>query len=358
MKVTEPPWSVRYPRLTTIKPETKDLTLIVRGNVAARNIAQDCDKFIYGSPTTMRYARIERNWDKGDPGFRDAGGGDFRLKRGAPVFAKCLFEPLPLEQMGLYNDELRAAWPAHHPSGNYEMLYLDTSAAGKVKRKAVAEMPVCRALPRTAEIRIDGVLDAAEWDGLDPARGYELTRSPSNLATQARPSMMWLRRDAQCLYVALRNELEPGQQPKPKGAHESWWGGADMVEVIFEGKGGDWWPADKGHGPIFYLVGDCAGASGSYAVAGLPKSRADGLAGAVQYAAASERGCWTAEWRIPLAALCLDPKKTKDCCFNVGVHKPRTKGENLKGNDKWAVWVGTEGSNWQVWNAGRLGVGE
>ena len=120
MKVTEPPWSIRYPRLTTIKPQTEDLTLIVRGNAVARNIGVDCGKFIFGVATTMRYARIERNWEDGDPGFEDADGGDFRLKADSPVFAGCFFEPLPIEEMGLYNDELRASWPVRHPCGNYE----------------------------------------------------------------------------------------------------------------------------------------------------------------------------------------------------------------------------------------------
>ncbi|OGV74999.1 MAG: hypothetical protein A3K19_12145 [Lentisphaerae bacterium RIFOXYB12_FULL_65_16] len=350
MKVTEPPWSVRYPRLTTIKPQTEDLTLIVRGNVAARNIGMDCGKFIYGNATTMRYARIERNWEKGDPGFRDADGGDFELKPDAPVLATCLFEPLPFKAMGLYNDELRASWPVHHPSGNYETFYRDSSKIDKAERKPIDKMPVCRASPRTTEIAIDGKLDPAEWDGLDPAKGYALTRNPENGQTKARPSMMWLRRDAENLYIALSHELEPGQSAKPKGNSPSWWGDADIAEVIFEGEGGDWWPADKGHGPIFYLIGDCTGAFESYTIAGLPKPRADGLRGAVQYAAASAPGCWTAEWRVPLAALCLDPKEAKGCCFNVGVHKPQTQGDN------WAVWVGAEGANWKVWNAGWLSL--
>ena len=120
MKVTEPPWSIRYPRLTTIKPQTEDLTLIVRGNVVARNIGIDCGKFIFGNATTMKFARIERNWEDGDPGFRDADGGDFLLRPDSPAITACLFEPLPVEEMGLYNDELRASWPVRHPCGNYE----------------------------------------------------------------------------------------------------------------------------------------------------------------------------------------------------------------------------------------------
>ncbi len=358
MKVNEPPWSVRYPRLATIKPHTEDLTLIVRGNVAARNIGLNCGQFLRGNATTMRYARIERNWEKGDPGFRNADAGDFELKPDAPVLTASLFEPLPFKEMGLYNDALRASWPVTHPSGNYETLTRDTSKIDRADRKPVAKLPVCRALPRTAEIRVDGVLDAAEWGGLDPAQGYSLTRNPDNVPTKARPSTMWLRRDAENLYIALRHDLEPGTSAKPKGNSPSFWGDADIAEVIFEGVGGDWWPADTGHGPIFYLVGDCAGAFDSYVVAGLPKPRAEGLRGAVQYAAAGTPGGWTAEWRIPLAAVCLDPKTARGCCFNIGVHKPRTAGGNVSASDKWAVWAGAEGANWQVWNAGWLSLKE
>jgi len=131
MKVNEPPWSVRYPRLTTIKPHTEDLTLLVRGNVVARNIGLDCGKFISGNATTLRYARIERNWEKGDPGFQNADEGDFQLRPDSPVFAACFFEPLPLEKMGLYHDELRASWPVHHASGNYETLPWEPDSVGR-----------------------------------------------------------------------------------------------------------------------------------------------------------------------------------------------------------------------------------
>lgn len=356
MKVTEPPWSVRYPRLTTIAPGTEDLTLIVRGNVAARNVGIECPRFIFGNATTMRYARIEQNWEKGTPGFRNPGDGDFRLKPHAPVVGRCFFEPLPWEKIGLYKDPLRASWPVRHPSGNYETLYVDTTKLTRDERKPREKMPVCRAQPRAAVIRIDGKLEPDEWDGLRPDDGFLLNRNPEDLPTQARPSIMWLRRDDQTLYIAIRNELEPGQTAKPKDASASWWGGADIAEIIFEGTGGDWWPADTGHGPIFYLVGDCTGAFESYAIAGLPKTRAAGLSGAVQYAAAAEPGSWSAEWRIPIAALGLEPGTSPGCCFNVGVHKPRSGSNSLSPNDQWAVWVGARGANWKVWNAGWLSL--
>jgi hypothetical protein len=150
----------------------------VRGNVVARNIAIACGNFLSANATTARYARIERNWEKGDPGLRNPDTGDFGLKPGAPAVMDCFFEPLPLQKMGLYNDPLRASWPVAHPSGNYETLTRDTSKIDKSERTPIAKMPVCEATPKTAEIRVDGVLDPKEWGGLDPAQGFALTRNP------------------------------------------------------------------------------------------------------------------------------------------------------------------------------------
>ena len=53
-----------------------------------------------------------------DPGFVDASHGDFRLKPGSEVFSKLPgFQPIPLEQMGLVENELRPVLP--HESWTY-----------------------------------------------------------------------------------------------------------------------------------------------------------------------------------------------------------------------------------------------
>ena len=83
----------------------------------------------------------------------------------------------------------------------------------------------------------------------------------------------------------------------------------------------------------------------------------------MQYAAVSKSGSWTAEWSIPLAAICLDPVTATSCCFNVGVLKPGTEpaadGKNpVPPGDKWAVWRGAGGANWKVWNVGLLHLGK
>ena len=360
-----PAWARRYPRLGTFPPQASDTSVFLVGNVVARNIAYQCETFLSGSDRTINLAQIERNWIDGDPGMLDPDGGDLRLRHDSPAVAACGFEPLPLDQMGLYNDEFRASWPVEHESGNYATERVDDD--GRIERKPTSEMSVCRAQPRTTPITIDGRLDPAEWGPLDASQAILLDRTPSATRTQAPPSMMWLRYDDECLYVALLNQLSPGERPRPKPAEgASWWRDVDLAELIFEGPRGKsapaWWPAEKPHGPLFYLVGDSTGQAGSIAIADLPATRAEGLGGAVQYGARADLGSWSAEWRIPLAAICLDTAKPSSCCFNAGVHKPGTQppagtGAPAGAGDKWAVWCGAMGANWKVWNAGLLHLG-
>ena len=47
-----------------------------------------------------------------DPGFVDMAKGDYRLAKNAPVLNRIGFRPIPLEEIGLYQDEYRATWPA------------------------------------------------------------------------------------------------------------------------------------------------------------------------------------------------------------------------------------------------------
>jgi len=362
----KPAWQRRYPRLGTFPAKATDTSPFLAGNVVSRNITDDCEAFTIGSQRTINLARIEQNWTGDRPGFRDPVNGNFAIAPDAEAVVQCDFEPLPLDKIGLYEDELRATWPVQHTSGNYETVLVDRDDS--IKRMSAGEMPVCHSRARTATITIDGTLDPVEWGELDRAHGIILSRTPTNTATPARPSFMWMRHDNDCLYIALHHELNAGETPRPKPeGSASWWGDVDMAEIILEGPYGgnarDWWPKDKKHGPLFYLVGDCAGQFGSYSIADLPKSRAEGLRSAVQYAAKSEPGSWTAEWQIPLASICLDPTTTTSCCFNVGVFKPGTKPRAeskapVPSNDKWAVWRGANGANWKVWNVGLLHLGK
>jgi len=350
MKVSEPPWSVRYPRLKTFPEKATDLSVFLVGNVVARNIAAKCDRGISGSRKTHGMSRIEHNWQRGGPGFVAPATGGLRLRPDSVAYTAIGFELLPMDRIGLYNDELRATWPVHHPAGNHKSVFI-------AKRKK-AQLPSCRALPRTEPVTIDGKLTADEWDGLDKAKAVAIKRSPDDVPASAPPSYAWIRRDKTHLYIGILNEVN---SHIPLEARESWWGG-DMVEVIVEGKTGvgtgGWWLDEKPHGPLFYLVGNHLGKFDSICIEGLPKMRAELLRNSVSYAAnADTPGQWTAEWKIPLSLMCIDIEKTDFCNFNIGVCKPGSRsktGAKLTGNHLWAVWSGASGPNWQVWNAGRL----
>ena len=48
-----------------------------------------------------------------DPRFVGEAAGDFRLREDSPAW-NIGFQPIPFEQIGLYQDEYRASWPVAH----------------------------------------------------------------------------------------------------------------------------------------------------------------------------------------------------------------------------------------------------
>ena len=56
---------------------------------------------------------LEPNFVQGDPLFVNADKQDFRLRAESPVWAMG-FKPIPIEKIGLYQDEFRATWPVRH----------------------------------------------------------------------------------------------------------------------------------------------------------------------------------------------------------------------------------------------------
>ncbi len=61
-----------------------------------------------------------------DPRFVDRAGGDYRLKPDSPALALG-FQPIPMDKIGPYEDELRASWPIQEARGAREQMTLDWS---------------------------------------------------------------------------------------------------------------------------------------------------------------------------------------------------------------------------------------
>jgi len=103
--VTAPPHSTRYPDLAHVT-ENPDRNFIWR------NLAVDCGDF------SARDRGVNELMDNhvfvDDPGFADPAKRDFTLPEDSKVYDRFGFRPIPFQEIGLYEDDLRATWPVEH----------------------------------------------------------------------------------------------------------------------------------------------------------------------------------------------------------------------------------------------------
>ncbi len=103
----EPPWSTRYPDLVKLLGDEPNKA---KYNVVQRNICVGGKWLDLHNGLTDKVVTIKDNLVNEDPLFVDAAKYDFRLHANSPAF-KLGFKPIPMEKIGLYQDELRASWP-------------------------------------------------------------------------------------------------------------------------------------------------------------------------------------------------------------------------------------------------------
>ncbi|MGC8830628.1 MAG: right-handed parallel beta-helix repeat-containing protein [Verrucomicrobiia bacterium] len=140
LNYTQPPWSVKYPKLATIMQEEPQWPL---GNVLQNNVFVDCSKQVYDFDANTRKIldrlEISNNLvvnttgnskialSKGIKGFRDLIGApenpidlgfkdlknmNLSLNKNARLFKELpSFKPIPFEQIGLFVDEYRRVIP-------------------------------------------------------------------------------------------------------------------------------------------------------------------------------------------------------------------------------------------------------
>jgi len=343
MPYTQPPWT-KYPHLADIlEREPAGAPYFCQ---STRNIA-----FNGGSVTWMQdnikpeWVTVKDNWDnEGDPGFVNAAKGDFHLRPDAPVIAKIGFEPLPIEQMGLVNDGTRASWPVHPepPPVGFRPNWMIQQEQDKKQRLVVpSDLPVV-AVPRISRpIVLDGSVSAQEWT---QPQGRD-TRAPLALAWNvdgsptAWPSTAWVEMDDQHLYVAFDNDVDPATGVS--SGHR--WGQDDAVEIALAPVQGEQL------GDTVVLRGFPDGSFASSDEAGAPEEIVIRAQEGTRYACkVLGRERWTAEWKIPLAALGLDPQeKQPRLLFNLSVRKPA--------GDLWVMWArGNSVATWEVREGGML----
>jgi hypothetical protein len=117
MPYKQPPWSTRYPALVTV---WEDEPAAPKGNRVVRNVSFG-GKWDEVQAGARKYQTIEDNLVE-DPRFaaperigddKEPRAVDFALKPDSPAFSMG-FKALPLDQMGLFEDETRASWPVVH----------------------------------------------------------------------------------------------------------------------------------------------------------------------------------------------------------------------------------------------------
>lgn len=320
----KPPYSERFPELVNILNEDPGAP---RGNIVTRNICVG-GKWDGIEGKARPLIKFENNLLDQDPQFVDPARLNFQLKGSSPAFALGI-QRLPIEKMGLYQDDRRASWPV-----TAAVRVAQTAAAATVKGPQ-GPAPVYRVERVRLPITIDGQLPGSEWP-IDVAGRTMNMAQEVNGDKVVRPSQAWLAYDDQALYVAVDNALKPGTMPTKGNS----WGSDDAVEIAIRN------PATK-DAPILVLRGYPNGKWESSDEPGTSPAVVKRAAEGVQYAATTPgAGQWLAEWRIPWASLGIDPTKTAKLQFNLTARKP--------GDEAWVEWRGTNGSTWDVSGAGLL----
>jgi len=322
MNYNQPPYSTRYKHLADIledDPYVPKYTLVAR-NVFVGEKWDDIHK------SARPHVTLQDNLVGEDPRFVEPPPKSFALRDDSPAF-KLGFQRIPLKKIGLYQDERRASWPVTHT-----VRPMPEPPKKKPLRKGPA--PVFKVRKTQTPITVDGVINPAEWNGADAKAAMVIQEGVH--AEKLKPvSRAWLAHDGAKLYIAIRNDVDPGK-PLAMGAG---WGKDDAVEAAIRAA-----MAEK-TAPIYVLRGYPNGRFESSTEAGAPADLARTAGKAVTYAAkVIDPGHWSAEYCIPLAALGLEPKTGKKFAFNITARK--TAGS------QWIMWLGTGGYSWAVEKAG------
>jgi len=117
----QPPWSARYPQLLDILEEKNRPLGWPRHITIERNVSSQAG-FLQIASGIREGNSIRNNWQRKvgrDPLLASIRQRDFAFRIGSPVYGAIGFEPIPVENIGLYKDALRASWPVQREVGKY-----------------------------------------------------------------------------------------------------------------------------------------------------------------------------------------------------------------------------------------------
>lgn len=356
----QPPWSSRYPQLPSILEKGKNANAQwnpawPRNVFIERNISVG-GRFLKVIDGLTDEITIRDNLEGYDPVFRDTEKLDFGLMPGSPVYGITGQEPVPFEKIGLYQDPLRASWPVKRlPPGKY---YKPEKVAVlppvrfnfNPLPQGISPAPVYGVKRRISDIRLDGKLDADEWNGSDKSKALIVEKNIGKNAEEGNKSYLWMSYDDRYLYIAIENEPDPVKhattdEERKKGL------GTSFNEVCIEGKYTRktwWWDRSVNLGPVFVFDAYSDGRIKVHNIFGMPEKDLDNIVNTLIYKAfvidaASHH--WTSEWRIPLSSLSMSPVLPDTARFNMA---------SAKTGGLWFAWVVPGGSIWRLDNGGTI----
>jgi len=269
-----------------------------------------------------------------DPGFVDPEHDDYRLKPDSPAL-KLGIKPIPVEQIGPYQDPLRASWPIVEAEGVREHPpRLELMPKPRIKQPwELTARPVFRVPRRTAPIPIDGVVGTDDWGQIYMKRGITFRYAPDGSDLPQR-SYAFLAYDDEALYISFRNHLTA----ELKGG-AAWGTDTDAVEVALQLPSGE----------IVVLRGFTDGSHLSSPQAGASAATVK-RAEAAEYAAkVVAPNLWCAEWRIPFQA--IGAEAADDARFSINLTCRHAAA------DAWLMWQPTYSSSWHVERVAVIALG-
>ena len=354
----QPPWASRYPQLRNI--EKYENVGLPRNTVNERNIntggefLKEYASFQENKEILESYL-LRNNLDGCDPLFVNTETLNFKIRPGSPVHGITGFDTLPFEKIGLYEDPLRASWPVKKSeAGKYykkeKLAFLPSAVASFPELSFKSKMLVHEVKRRVSPIRVDGKLETGEWAGLDRSRAiivediiyprFEEPRKGDRIYA-------WLAYDDKYLYIAVENTPNPF---KPGMTEKEKYPASVLNEISIEGIHDEktwWWQRNIKTGPVYVFSGHYNGRLDVANIFMMPRKAVEYLKEAIEYKTVildEENYHWTAEWKIPFAALNINPEKVNTTRFNIGASR----------RGGWLAWVPTGGSAWRLDNGGKL----
>lgn len=255
-----------------------------------------------------------------DPLFVNPDKDDYRLQPNSPAFALG-FKPIPVDQIGCYQDPLRASWPIVEARGVREIPLVESRV----------ELPA-KPAPPLPQLDVPRVPKAPAAESDWPA-STAVAQNTDGSALRTTPGQMRLACDGTNLYVAVTVPVKDAAKLRLG----SKWNDDDAAEVCFRDASG------AAPGPTFVVHGFAGGKTDSVTEAGTPAEAARKLGAAVRFTARVGTGQWTGEWVIPLEAAGLKYRAGLKLGFNVGIRRSESA--------EWLQWTGS-GATWTLDKSG------